>query len=96
MIVRLMNDGQYEIDDSLAGELNELDGQAEAALEGGREDEYRRLVDEIGAKIRERGRRLADNDLRASDGFVPPSDLSLDEAKKFFADDGLIPDLPQR
>ena len=91
-----MNDGQYEIDDSLAGELNELDGQAEAALDGGRDDEYRQLIDRIASTIRERGRRLADDDLRASDGFVPPSDLSPEEAKKFFADDGLIPDLPQK
>ena len=96
MIVRLMNDGQYELDDSLAAELNELDSQAEAALEAGREDDYRRLVDQIGTKVREQGQRLGDDDLRSSDGFVPPSDLSLDEAKKFFADDGLIPDLPQK
>ena len=96
MIIRLMNEGQYEIDDALFGELNELDARAEAALEAGQEDEYRQLVDRIGAAIRERGRRLADDDLRSSDGFVPPSDLSLEEAKKFFADDGLIPDLPLR
>ena len=94
MIVRLMNDGQYEIDDALANELNELDTKAEAALGSGDEDAYRTLIEEIGAAIQARGRRLGDDELRPSDGFVPPSDLSLEEAKKFFADDGLIPDLP--
>ena len=96
MIIRLMNDGQYEIDDALCGELNELDAKAETALDGANEEEYRRLVDEIASTLRERGTRLPDDDLRPSDGFVPPSDLSLEEAKKFFADDGLIPDLPLR
>lgn len=96
MIVRLMNEGQYEIDDALCTESNELDAKAEAALEAANEDDYRRLVDEIAAILRERGTRLPDDDLRPSDGFVPPNDLSLEEAKKFFADDGLIPDLPQK
>ena len=37
---------------------------------------------------------LADSDLSASDALVPPEDLSLDEAKRLFEGEGLIPDLP--
>jgi hypothetical protein len=96
VIVRLMNDGQYEIDEALSNELNELDAKAEEALNSGDEEGYRGLIDEIASTVHERGRRLGDDELRPSDGFVPPNDLSLDEAKKFFADDGLIPDLPVR
>ena len=37
---------------------------------------------------------LDDSDLSSSDLIVPPSDLSLEEARELFAGEGLIPDLP--
>ena len=40
------------------------------------------------------GERLADDDLSASDVVIPPSDLTLEETKRLFSDEGLIPDLP--
>ena len=33
-------------------------------------------------------------DLSESDLIIPPSDLSLEEAKELFSGEGLIPDLP--
>ena len=41
------------------------------------------------------GERLADDDLSASDGVIPPSDLTLEETKRLFSDEGLIPDPPK-
>ena len=38
--------------------------------------------------------RVPDDDLSASEGIVPPDDLSLDEARQLFEGEGLIPDLP--
>ena len=35
MIVRLMGEGQYRVDESVAGELHELDERATAAAEAG-------------------------------------------------------------
>jgi hypothetical protein len=37
---------------------------------------------------------LADDELHPSDLVVPPADLSLEEARELFTDEGLIPDLP--
>ena len=37
-----------------------------------------------------------DEDLSASDLIIPPSDLTLEETRKLFSDEGLIPDLPVR
>jgi PspAA-like protein len=37
---------------------------------------------------------VPDDDLRPSEAIVPPGDLSLDEARELFEDEGLIPDLP--
>jgi hypothetical protein len=94
VIVRVMGEGQYRVDESLAGRLNELDNEAEAALERGDEDGLRRLLEQLAQTVRDRGERLDDADLSASDAIVPPSDLSLEEARELFSGDGLIPDLP--
>ena len=94
MIVRIMGEGQWRVDDADAAALNELDAAAEAALEAGNEDEFRAKLRELAQLVRDKGSRLDDADLSASDGIVPPDDLSLEEARELFSGDGLIPDLP--
>jgi hypothetical protein len=96
MIVRLMSEGQYRVPDDLASDLNELDRQAVQAVEGGEETDLRRLLALMGEIVRERGERFADSHLSGSDLIIPPADLSLDEARQLFTDEGLIPDLPAR
>jgi hypothetical protein len=94
VIVRVMGEGQYRVDDTLAGRLNELDDQAEAAVERGDEEGLQRLLEQLAQTVRDEGQRLDDADLSPSDAVVPPTDLTLDEAKELFSDEGLIPDLP--
>jgi hypothetical protein len=94
VIVRLMSEGQYRVDDETAATLNDLDGQASQAVESGDEETLKRLLGQMASVVREKGERLEDGDLSASEAIVPPEDLSLDEAKQLFADEGLIPDLP--
>jgi hypothetical protein len=94
MIVRIMGEGQWRVDEADAAALNELDAAAEAALETGNEDEFRAKLRELAQLVRDKGSRLDDADLSASDGIVPPDDLSLEEARELFSGDGLIPDLP--
>jgi hypothetical protein len=93
MIVRVMGEGQFRLADDAEEGLNEIDNAAVAAIERGDEAEFRRLLDELAGAAR-RGERLDDSDLSASDLIIPPSDLTLEEAKELFADGGLIPDLP--
>ncbi len=94
MIVRLMGEGQYRLDAETASKLNEVDNAAVAALERGDEGEFRARLEELARTVRERGSRLDDSDLSASDLIVPPADLSVEEARELFSDGGLIPDLP--
>jgi hypothetical protein len=94
VIVRLMGEGQYRIDDDVAAALNELDDQAAQAVEAGDEENLRRLLGMMASTVRDRGERLDDADLSPSEGIVPPEDLSLDEARQLFDGEGLIPDLP--
>lgn len=93
MIVRLMGEGQFRLDDSAAARLNEIDNAAVAALERGDEAGFRERLGELAAAVRA-GERLIDANLSPSDLIVPPEDLSLEEARELFSGDGLIPDLP--
>ncbi len=94
MIVRLMGEGQFTVDDGLHGQLNELDEQAQAAADADDEPELDRVLEEMWQLVEAQGARLADDDLSASDVVIPPSDLTLEETKRLFSAEGLIPDLP--
>ena len=93
MIVRLMGEGQYKLADDVVRELNELDDQAQAAVEAEDEPRLDTLLDQMWELVRRSGERLRDDDLSASDALVPPSDLTLEETRRLLAPEGLIPDL---
>jgi hypothetical protein len=94
MIVRIMGEGQWRLDDDAIGRLNELDDEAAQALAREDEEELRRLLGTMADTVREHGSRLDDADLHPSDAIVPPTDLTLDEAHELFEGEGLIPDIP--
>jgi hypothetical protein len=94
VIVRLMGEGQWRIDDGLRGRLNELDDRALEALEANDEARLDGYLEEMAQLVRSEGEALAPEDLSPSDIIIPPSDLTLDETRRLFEDGGLIPDLP--
>ena len=52
------------------------------------------LLERMWDLVQTDGERVPDNELMPSDLVIPPSDLTLEETRKLFSDDGLIPDLP--
>jgi hypothetical protein len=96
MIVRLMGEGQYRIDEGLRSRLNELDTRAAEKIDQEDEPALDQILDEMAQLVRDEGERLPDDDLSASDLIIPPSDLTLEETRALFSDEGLIPDLPVR
>jgi hypothetical protein len=96
MIVRLMGEGQYRIDEALQGRLNELDAQAVEKIDQADEPALDQILDEMAQLVRREGERLPDDDLSASDLIIPPSDLTLEETRQLFSEEGLVPDLPAR
>ena len=96
MIVRVMGEGQWEVDEEVAKGLNDLDEQAEKALEAGDQQQLSELLGRMTEAVRTNGARLPDDDLSPSDGIIPPEDLTLEEARELFEGEGLIPDLPSR
>lgn len=94
MIVRLMGAGQFRVDEGLVSRLNELDDRAQAAADAGEEAELDGVLGEMWALVESEGEPLDLDDLSPSDAVVPPSDLTLEETKRLFSDQGLIPDPP--
>ncbi|HVC86327.1 MAG TPA: hypothetical protein VNC40_02760 [Gaiellaceae bacterium] len=94
MIVRLLGEGQFRVDDALRSRLNELDEQVARAVEEGDERALWTGLQALGDAVREGGEKLSDEELRPSDAIIPPEDLSLEEARDLLADEGFIPDVP--
>ncbi len=90
MIVRISNEGQYELEDGSVQALNELDNEAVAACETTDEAHFRETFDRLLDLVRQ-GRPLADDELVESDVILPPADITLEEAKEEFTGEGLIP-----
>ena len=94
MIIRLMGEAQYRVDDGLRERLNTLDDDALAALERSDEEAMDGYLTEMWRLVQSEGELLPASDLDPSDALIPPADLSLEETRQLFAEDGLIPDLP--
>jgi hypothetical protein len=89
-----MGEGQYQVDDGVAKQLDELDDQAVAALERDDEPELDSALDAMWRTVQAQGARLSDDEITTSDVIVPPSNLTLEETRDLFSEHGLIPDLP--
>jgi PspAA-like protein len=92
VIVRIATEAQYRLADGDTGRLNELDNEAVAAVEGGDEDRFHAVFEEMLDLVRRSGQRLEDEELEESDLIIPPPDLSFVEAGEHFSGEGLIPD----
>lgn len=92
MIVRISGEGQFRLPDEHSERLNELDNSAVAAVEGGNEEEFHSLFEEMLSVVEQDGEPLADDDLAESDVILPPRDISFEEAAGEFTGEGLIPD----
>jgi hypothetical protein len=95
VIVRVMGVGQFRLEGDALSRLNELDDRAQEALDREDEAELDRYLDEMAAMVKREGVELADDDLTPSEAIVPPSDMTLEETKQFFSEEGLIPDIPE-
>jgi hypothetical protein len=92
VIVRIATEGQYRLDDGDTDRLNELDNDAVSAVEGGDEDRFHAVFEEMLEIVRRSGHRLGDDELEESDLIIPPPDITFVEAGEHFSGEGLIPD----
>ncbi|MDQ3840774.1 MAG: hypothetical protein M3297_16090 [Thermoproteota archaeon] len=95
-IVRIMGQGQFRINEDTVKRINEIDDAIVRILQNkrkGEDQEYRAKITEMVQTIKSKGRKLGDKEIIESDIIVPDTDISIDEAKKVFQGEGIIPEI---
>jgi hypothetical protein len=91
VIVRIATEGQYELQDGDEERFRELDNEAVSACEVRDEEQFRAAFDRLLDFVRTRGQEVPEDYLEGSDVILPPPDISMEEARREFSGDGLIP-----
>jgi hypothetical protein len=92
VIVRILGEGQWQVDEGLLDALNALDAAVERAVESGDETAFRSGMTGLLDGVRTQGTRLEDDSLEESDFILPPADATIDEVRALMTDEGLVPD----
>jgi len=92
MIVRLMGEGQYELNTAQVDELNLIDNNLVKIVDNDDEDAFRTEFKKIVDYVHSNGKHIPDDIIKPSDVIIPPVDITLAEAKSIFKGDGLIED----
>ena len=93
-IVRIMGQGQFTVDNSTLKRLSELDDSIVQLVSKDRSDdtEFRTRLSELTRIVESKGKPLDPKEIIQSDIILPSTDLSVDEAKKLFMGEGVIPE----
>lgn len=90
MIVRIQGEGQYELDDTARQRLDELDGELFKSVDTQDSPNFHKTLEAIVKLIEERGTKVPNDRVVPSDLILPPTDISVVEAKRLFTDEGYL------
>ena len=85
MIVRVLGEGQYELDGKAMARVESLDATLSQALAAGDEAWFSKALDALLAEIRSAGRLLDPATIVPSDLAVPTEETSMDEVRVLLA-----------
>ncbi|MVA77373.1 hypothetical protein GC722_15280 [Auraticoccus sp. F435] len=95
MIVRILNEGQWTLDDEAFAALNAHDEEIESAVESGDETRLTSALTALLDEVRRVGTVVPDDSLADSDLILPDAEATLAEVREWLADntsgEGLIP-----
>jgi hypothetical protein len=91
VIVRILGEGQFSVEESVTADLNKLDTELEGAVNRGDEAAFSAALSGLLAEVRRQGSPVPADTLEPSDLILPPQDASMDEVRKMLTDEGLIP-----
>jgi hypothetical protein len=91
MIVRILGEGQLEVDDSASAELNSLDAALEKAVNSGDEPTFHAALLALLDRVRALGTPLAADVLEPSELILPRAEAGLEEVRGMMTDEGAIP-----
>jgi hypothetical protein len=94
-IVRIMGHGQFTVDSRTLKKLNDLDNTIVELVNTERSDdvEFKKKLTELNRVVVKDGKPLDPHEIIKSDIILPSADLSIDEAKKLFRGEGVIPEI---
>ncbi|MGD9573132.1 MAG: hypothetical protein AB7V62_14710 [Thermoleophilia bacterium] len=91
MIVRILGEGQYRLDDATFEAVHAIDDRVQAAADAGDTDGFAAALTEMVDAIIAGGEALPADDLHPSDAIVPGHGTTLAEARELLSSEGLIP-----
>lgn len=90
MIVRILGEGQFRVNDDAAAKLTALDAELDAAVETGDDKAFQAALGAAVRLVRESGTSVPDDTFVTADYILPFSDATVAEVRKLLAD-GMIP-----
>jgi hypothetical protein len=90
VIVRILGEGQYRLDDAAHDKLGPLDSELGGAVDRGDDTAFQSALSGALALVRSTGTTVPADTLEPSDLILPHEGASLDEVRKLLAEDGII------
>jgi hypothetical protein len=90
VIVRILGEGQFRVDDEAAVKLTALDKDLDAAVRDDTDPAFSAALHAAVALVRASGAPVADDEFVTADYILPFSDATVEEVRKLLAD-GTIP-----
>jgi hypothetical protein len=91
VIVRILGEGQFRLDDSAFAAVSEIDDRVQAAADAGDASAFSTALHELVDAVRRLGSPLPAEEFEGSDAIVPEPGTTLEEARVLLSSEGLIP-----
>ncbi|MHB8263179.1 MAG: PspA-associated protein PspAA [Acidimicrobiales bacterium] len=82
MIVRILEEGQWDVPDASLGEIEALDDALSKAIDVGDAEEFAKSLEAVIGKVRALGTEVPHDQILPSDLMLPGSGYSLEETQK--------------
>jgi hypothetical protein len=92
VIIRILDEGQFDVADDRIDDLNALDDRLQSAVDAEDGSAFTAALQALLAEVRRLGEPLAEDALVASDLVLPGPDAGIAEVRALLSDEGLIPD----
>ena len=93
-IVRVMDRGQFNVSIKTAKKINQLDNSLVDIIKRYelQKREFRKKLTQMISLVANEGKPLDDKEIVQSDIILPATDISIEEARKLFTGEGVIPE----
>lgn len=94
-IVRIMGHGQFAVDTKILKKLRDIDTAIVELVNTERSDdfEFKKRLTELNDIVMKNGKPVDPREIIKSDIILPSADLSIDEAKRLFRGEGVVPEI---